>query len=94
MKAVRDITDELSAAAHAVAEPQGEYRADGAATMPKSELKRLINQVERSMKEAAKELEFEKAALLRDQLFELRKTLADESNLPPWERVKLMAGEE
>ena len=45
------------------------------------------------MKEAASNLEFEKAAILRDQLMELRKNLAEQSNLPPWERVKLMAGE-
>jgi excinuclease ABC subunit B len=94
MKAVRDITDQLSEKVGAVAEPKGEYSVDGATRMPKSELKRVISQVEKGMKEAASNLEFEKAAMLRDQLFELRKTLAEESNLPPWERVKLMAGEE
>ncbi|MBC8334205.1 MAG: excinuclease ABC subunit UvrB [Anaerolineales bacterium] len=94
MKAVRDITSELSATARAVAEPQGMYNVEGAARMPKSELKRLIAHVDKAMKEAASNLEFEKAALLRDQLFELRKTQADELDLPPWERVKLMAGEE
>ncbi len=94
MKAVRDITDQLSEKAGAVAESKGEYSVDGATSMPKSELKRVISQVEKGMKEAASNLEFEKAAMLRDQLFELRKTLAEESNLPPWERVKLMAGEE
>ena len=46
------------------------------------------------MKEAAKNLEFEKAALLRDQVFELRGILAEESNLPPWEKVRLLSGEE
>jgi excinuclease UvrABC nuclease subunit len=38
------------------------------------------------MKEAAANLEFEKAALLRDQVFELRKQLEDK-DLPEWERV-------
>ena len=94
MKAVRDITEGLAAKAGAVAEPKAEYSLDGGASLPKSDLKRIISQVEKGMKEAASNLEFEKAAMLRDQLYELRKSLADESNLPPWERVKLMAGEE
>lgn len=94
MKEVRDITSELSVKARAVAEPQGMYNVEGSARMPKSELKRLVAHVKKAMKEAASNLEFEKAALLRDQLFELRKTQADELDLPPWERVKLMAGEE
>ncbi len=94
MKAVRDITDQLSVKPGAVAEPKGVYSVDGGASLPKSEMKRLIAQIEKGMKEAASNLEFEKAAMLRDQLFELRKTYAEESNLPPWQRVKLMAGEE
>jgi len=62
--------------------------------MPKSELQRLINELEKQMKEAAKNLEFEKAAVLRDQVFELRSILAEESNLPPWKKIKLLSGEE
>jgi excinuclease ABC subunit B len=46
------------------------------------------------MKDAAKNLEFEKAAILRDQVFELRSILAEESNLPPWKKIHLLAGEE
>lgn len=38
------------------------------------------------MKEAGGNLAFEKAALLRDQIFELRKQLTDE-DMPEWERV-------
>ena len=40
--------------------------------VPKSELKKLINDLETEMKTAAENLEFEKAALLRDQLLELK----------------------
>ncbi len=43
-----------------------------AADLPADELARLVKQIEREMKDAAKALEFEKAAALRDQLMELR----------------------
>ncbi|MFZ5856193.1 MAG: hypothetical protein ACOYZ6_05120 [Chloroflexota bacterium] len=36
---------------------------------------------------------FESAAALRDQLYELKAIFADEENLKPWERLKLLAGE-
>ncbi len=62
--------------------------------MPKNELQRVIAELEDQMKAAAQNLEFEKAAVLRDQIFELRNILADEAKLPPWERVRLLAGEE
>lgn len=91
-KAVRDLTDQLTV--KAVAEPKGEYRTRGPAGMPKSELQRLIAELEKQMKEAAKNLEFEKAAVLRDEIYELRGILAEESNLPPWQRVKLLSKEE
>jgi excinuclease ABC subunit B len=92
VKAVRDLTDQM--AARAVAEPQAEYRVKGAAGLPKSEMERVIAELEKQMKEAAKNLEFEKAAVLRDQIYELRGILAEESKLPPWERVRLLAGEQ
>ena len=92
MKAVRDLTDQM--AVRAVAEPQAEYRVRGAAGLPKNELQRVIVELEKQMKQAAQNLEFEKAAVLRDQIFELRSILAEESKLPPWERVRLLAGEE
>ncbi|HEX7975392.1 MAG TPA: excinuclease ABC subunit UvrB [Anaerolineales bacterium] len=91
-KAVRDLTDQLSI--KAVAEPQGEYQVKGASGLPKSELQRVIAEMEKEMKEAARNLEFEKAAILRDQIYELRTILADESNLPPWKKVRLLSGED
>ncbi len=92
-KAVRDLTDQLSV--KAVAEPKGAYRTgSGPASMPKGELQRLIVELEKQMKEAAKNLEFEKAAALRDEMYELRTILAEESNLPPWQKVRLLSGEE
>jgi excinuclease ABC subunit B len=92
VKAVRDLTDQM--AVRAVAEQKGEYRARGVSALPKNELLGVIAELEKQMKEAARDLEFEKAAALRDQIFELRGILAEESNLPPWEKVRLLAGEE
>lgn len=91
-KAVRDLTDQLSV--KAVAESRASYQTKETSRMPKNELQRLISELEKKMKEAAKNLEFEKAAALRDEIYELRSILADESNLPPWQRVRLLAGDE
>jgi excinuclease ABC subunit B len=91
-KAVRDLTDQL--AVRAVAEPRGEYRVKGASSLSKHEMQRVINELEKQMKNAARELEFEKAATIRDEIFELRAILAEESKAPPWEKIRLLSGEE
>jgi len=88
VKAVRDLTDQF-----AVAEQQAEYRATAPLDMPRDELARLIRELEKQMRSAAESLEFEKAAAIRDQIFELRETLAEMDDLPPWQRVRMMAGE-
>jgi hypothetical protein len=46
------------------------------------------------MKEAAKNLELERSAVLRDELYELKNLLAEDESLKPWERIKLLTGEE
>ncbi|MBP1694730.1 MAG: uvrB, partial [Chloroflexi bacterium] len=91
-KAVHDLTDQLSM--KVVAEPKAGYRVKGELGMPKNELQRLISELEKQMKESARNLEFEKAAALRDEIYELRAILAEESNLPPWQKVRLLSGEE
>ncbi len=91
VKAVRDLTDQMTA--KAVAEQRAEYRATAPLDMPRDELARLIRELEKQMHRAAESLEFEKAAAMRDQIFELRQTLAEMDNLPPWQRVRMMAGE-
>jgi excinuclease ABC subunit B len=90
-KAVHDLTEQLSV--RAVAETKADYHVRRGG-MEKSELQRVISELEKQMKEAAKNLEFEKAAVLRDQIFELRSILAEESKLKPWEKVRILAGEE
>lgn len=68
-KAIRGITDQLKA----VAETRVPYKVDGG--IPKDEIARLIKSLESQMKTAAKNLEFEKAAFIRDQIVDLRKPL-------------------
>jgi len=74
-KAIRDITDRIKQ----VAEESEEYKVGD---IPKDELARLIKDLDKQMKTAAKNLEFEKAALLRDRVVELRRELVgDEEGL-------------
>ena len=92
IKAVRDITDQLTSA-HAVAEPQAGYQTTGTTSLPKPEMEKLIKELEANMKSAAQNLEFEKAAALRDQIYELREVLAEEGDYKPWEKIRILAGE-
>ncbi|MFN2225437.1 MAG: UvrB/UvrC motif-containing protein, partial [Anaerolineae bacterium] len=80
VKQIRDLTDRV----RAVAEEKVEYKV--ATELPKAEVGYLIDELEKQMKAAAANLEFEKAALLRDQIFELRKQLEDD-DVPEWERI-------
>jgi len=90
-KEIHELTEMMSA--KAVGEAKGQYktRADG---MPRGELRKIVDEVEKKMKEAAKNLEFERAAALRDELYELKNILAEDESLKPWERIKLLTGEE
>ena len=91
IKEIRDLTDQITS--RAVAEQTGEYRAVTPETLPKDELVRLINELEKQMRHSAEALEFEKAAALRDQIFELREVLAEKEDLPPWKRARILSGE-
>ena len=71
VKEVRGITDRV----RQVAETKAPYVT--AADLPKDDLTRLVKDLEKQMLAAAKELEFEKAAMLRDQVTDLRKVLVD-----------------
>jgi len=71
-KSVHDITERVKA----VAETRVTYMVDQG-DMPKDDLLRLIKDLESQMKTAARAMEFEKAALLRDQITDLRKVAVE-----------------
>ncbi len=72
-KAIKDITERVQA----VAEARTPYMVT---PISKEEISHLIKQLESQMKAAAKNLEFEKAAMIRDRIIELRK---DEDLISP-----------
>ncbi|HWV25248.1 MAG TPA: excinuclease ABC subunit UvrB [Thermomicrobiales bacterium] len=77
VKQIKDLTDRV----RQVAEEAAEYTANGdgatgvIAELPRDELARMVKDLESQMKTAARDLEFEKAALLRDQIVELRRII-------------------
>ena len=71
-KAVRD----LIAVSKAVAETEVKLAKDPE-SMNRKELTKLISQVEKQMRAAAADLNFEQAAQLRDKMIELKKSLAE-----------------
>ncbi|MFN3762020.1 MAG: UvrB/UvrC motif-containing protein, partial [Anaerolineae bacterium] len=85
VKEIRDLTDRVRA--QTARQPEVPV-----AMMPRDDLSRLIRELEKEMRKAAEELEFEKAAMLRDRIFELRRVLAEkEEQIPPWERDRRLA---
>jgi excinuclease ABC subunit B len=94
VKEVRALTDDIAARQAAeLAEERAGYVS--AAEMPKDELSRLIKELEKQMKAAAQGLEFEKAAVLRDQIIEMRqimvlKEAGRRDDIPEWERARLL----
>jgi excinuclease ABC subunit B len=90
-KALRDLTDDIVHEEElALAERRGGY---SVADLPKTELNKMIQELERQMKQAAQSLEFEKAAQLRDQVVELRRIMVlkeagADGDMPEWERMR------
>ena len=71
-KTVHDITERVKE----IAETKTPYSVPGA--LPKDDLQRLVKDLESQMKTASRNLEFEKAALIRDQIIDLRKVMAED----------------
>ena len=91
VKAIKDITDHVRLA---LAEEKGEYNAAPTREMPKDDMLRMVKELESQMKAAAKALEFEKAAGLRDKVVELRRQLvgSDSEELEAFAAVAGKAG--
>jgi excinuclease ABC subunit B len=68
-KAIKDINERIKV----VAEPHATYDAETPAS--RADVTRLVKDLEAQMKAAAQALEFEKAALIRDRIIELRREL-------------------
>lgn len=96
-KSVRDLTQRV-AAGRAVAEERPVYTVGGEvgapgqalplAALPMDEAARIIKQLEKEMKTAAQNLEYEKAAQLRDQIIELRRVIETMDDTPLWEKIR------
>ena len=71
-KTIHDITERVKS----VSEPKAGYTIT-TRDLPREDIARLIKDLESQMKSASRSLEFEKAALLRDQIIDLRKVLVD-----------------
>ena len=76
-KAVKDITERV----RMVAENRASYVTQRKA-MSRDEMFRAVKELESQMKLAARSLEFEKAAMLRDEIYELRRLLVVEEKGP------------
>ncbi len=77
VKEIKDLTDRVREVAEQTATyDAGNGHAEGVIReLPKDELARMVKDLESQMKKAARDLEFEKAALLRDQVVELRRVM-------------------
>jgi excinuclease ABC subunit B len=94
IKGIRDINDRL----RAVAEASGVYEAEGKArelsAMSREEIGKFVAQLEAEMKAAARELEFERAAALRDEIQSIRlRVLEEDASVAVARRAEKAAAE-
>ena len=76
VKEIRDINDRLAAVARA----PGAYGPDSRelTALSQAQVEKLVSQLETEMRSAAKQLEFERAAALRDEIQEIRRRVLEE----------------
>jgi excinuclease ABC subunit B len=79
VKQVRDLTDRVRSMVRDDLKADAGIPVGGVplTDLPKDEMHRMIKELEKEMKTAAQQLEFEKAAILRDQIMELRGALVE-----------------
>jgi superfamily II DNA/RNA helicase len=93
VKGIRDINDRLRAVAEAhgtYATAPGQERA--LTEMAKGQVEKLVGQMEAEMRQAARELEFERAAALRDEIQEIRLRVLEEDESAAVARAAERAG--
>ena len=90
VKSIRDITDQLTVEATVDSTEAPETILD----MTSDEILHVISKTETNMYKAAENMEFEKAVLLRDTVYDLRKMLADKiSSNPEIDLSQVLAGQ-
>ncbi len=80
VKGIRDINDRLRAVAeaHGGYAPAGPGRERDLSVMAKGQVEKLVGQMEAEMRRAARELEFERAAAMRDEIQAIRLRVLEE----------------
>jgi excinuclease ABC subunit B len=73
VKAVRDLTERIRAA-----QPEEKEKPAVELGLSRAEAERIVRELDKEMRAAAQNLEFEKAAALRDQMYELRGFLEEQ----------------
>ncbi len=92
IKSIHDLTERVTVTT--IAENKADYRTESRQrNMNVKELERTISHLEQQMRDAAKNLEYEKAAVIRDQIYELRSIWAEEANIPPWRKAAILSGQ-
>lgn len=92
IKGIHDLTERVTLSA--IAEERGDYQTEERSRkLNVKELERTISHLEQQMRDSAKNLEYEKAAAIRDQIYELRAIWAEEANVPPWKKAAVLSGE-
>ena len=76
-KALRDINDDL----RKTFPNENDKDMVSIIDIPKDEAMRVINDLENQMRKVAKELDFERAAMLRDQILDLRRDLSESDSM-------------
>ena len=92
IKSIHDLTERITL--NSISEERADYKTDARnRKMNVKELERTISHLEQQMRDAAKNLEYEKAAAIRDQVYDLRSIWAEEADVPPWRKAAILSGE-